>query len=64
MVDEVIKAFGDWELLDRYIDRTKHLALGCIPSEEGVVVFLDYDPWILNLPTTVIDGKTYIPAQK
>jgi hypothetical protein len=63
MVNEVIQALSGWESLDHYVKRTGCLVLNCIREEEGVVAFLDYDPWILNLPTTVIEGKTYIPAQ-
>jgi hypothetical protein len=63
MVEEVIRALNGWESLEAYVQRTGCLVLNCVREEEGVVAFLDYDPWILNLPTTVIDGKTYIPAQ-
>jgi hypothetical protein len=64
MVEEVLQALGGWEPLDSYIKRTGCLVLRCVHEEDGVVAFLDSDPWILNLPTSVIDGKTYIPTQK
>lgn len=62
MVEQVLKTLGGWEPLEDYINRTQCLVLRCV-NEDGVVAFLDYDPWILNLPTSVIDGKTYIPTQ-
>jgi hypothetical protein len=64
MVEEVMQALGGWESLDSYVTRTGHLALSCVPPEEGVVVFVDHDPWVLNFEATKIDGKTYIPTQK
>jgi hypothetical protein len=60
MVDEVLKALCDWEALDNYVTRTGNLVLRCIPPEDGVVVFVDREPWILNLEATVIDRKLYI----
>lgn len=63
MVEDVLKTLGGWEPLETYVKRTGCLVLRCIPDEDGVIAFLEHDPWILNLPTSVIDGKTYIPAQ-
>ena len=63
MVDEVINALSGWESLDSYVTRTKNLVLRCVHEEEGVVVFIDQDPWILNLDAARIGGKTYIKAQ-
>ncbi len=62
MVGEVIKALCDWESLDSYVTRTKNLVLRCVHPEDGVVVFVDHDPYILNLEATEIDGHTYIKA--
>jgi hypothetical protein len=63
VVEQVLKTLGGWEPLEDYINRTKCLVLRCVHEEDGVVAFLEHDPWISNLPTSVIDGKTYIPTQ-
>jgi len=59
MVDDVLKALTGWEPLSEYMSRTNQIVLRCV-NEEGVVAFLDKEPWIAHLEATEIDGKTYI----